>query len=170
MTAAPDVVPLRVVVADDHAPTRAGVRDALESDGCTVVAAVADATAAIVAAEEHMPSVACWTSTSRQRHRCRPGAGAPPAEPAIVMLTASADDDDLFESLRAGASGYLLKDMDPDRVAAALRGVLAGRGCSSTVAGVASHGAVRCGAAAADAVPASRGQRSSPKESALSSS
>ncbi len=45
---------------------------------------------------------------------------------AIVMLTYSRDDDDLFDSLRAGARGYLLKDMDPDRIGAALRGVLAG--------------------------------------------
>jgi DNA-binding NarL/FixJ family response regulator len=42
------------------------------------------------------------------------------------MLTASRDDDDLFEALRAGASGYLLKDMDPDRLGPALRGVLSG--------------------------------------------
>ena len=45
---------------------------------------------------------------------------------AVVMLTASRDDDDLFDALRAGASGYLLKDMDPDRLGAALRGVMAG--------------------------------------------
>ena len=45
---------------------------------------------------------------------------------AVVMLTASRDDEDLFEALRAGASGYLLKDMDPDRLGAALRGVMAG--------------------------------------------
>jgi two-component system nitrate/nitrite response regulator NarL len=45
---------------------------------------------------------------------------------AVVMLTASGDDEDLFASLRAGASGYLLKDMDPKRLAPALRGVLAG--------------------------------------------
>ncbi len=42
------------------------------------------------------------------------------------MLTASRDDEDLFDALRAGASGYVLKDMDPDRLAAALRGVMEG--------------------------------------------
>jgi DNA-binding NarL/FixJ family response regulator len=42
------------------------------------------------------------------------------------MLTQSEEDEDLFDSLRAGASGYLLKDMDPGRIGAALRGVLAG--------------------------------------------
>jgi DNA-binding NarL/FixJ family response regulator len=45
---------------------------------------------------------------------------------AVVMLTVSRDDDDLFEALRAGASGYLLKDTDPRRLAFALRGVLDG--------------------------------------------
>jgi DNA-binding NarL/FixJ family response regulator len=45
---------------------------------------------------------------------------------AVVMLTASQDDEDLFAALRSGASGYLLKDMDPDRLGAALRGVLTG--------------------------------------------
>jgi DNA-binding NarL/FixJ family response regulator len=47
-------------------------------------------------------------------------------EAAVVMLTQSRDDADLFDALRAGASGYLLKDMDTDRLPDALRGVLAG--------------------------------------------
>jgi len=48
------------------------------------------------------------------------------AETAVVMLTVSRDDEDLFEALRAGAAGYLLKDTDPRRLASALRGVLDG--------------------------------------------
>jgi len=63
-----------------------------------------------------------------------PGSGIAAAEQisralpncAVVMLTESRDDEDLFDALRAGARGYLLKDMDPDRLAPALRGVLAG--------------------------------------------
>lgn len=47
---------------------------------------------------------------------------------AIVMLTVSRDDEDLFDALRAGASGYLLKDTDPERLPIALRGVLKGEG------------------------------------------
>ena len=42
------------------------------------------------------------------------------------MLTVSQNDTDLFDSLRAGAAGYLLKDTDPERLPHALRGVLAG--------------------------------------------
>src|SRR5690349_12737614 len=63
-----------------------------------------------------------------------PGSGIKAAEefgqalPAttVVMLTVSRDDDDLFAALRAGASGYLLKDTDPGRLPEALRGVLSG--------------------------------------------
>ncbi len=47
-------------------------------------------------------------------------------ETKVVMLTVSRDDDDLFAALRAGASGYLLKDTDPARLAHALDDVLAG--------------------------------------------
>lgn len=47
-------------------------------------------------------------------------------ETAIVMLTVSDSDEDLFAALRAGVQGYLLKDMDPARLALALEGVLAG--------------------------------------------
>ena len=118
---------IRVVIADDHAPTRAGVRHALEVDGCVVVAAVADGPKAVASALEHKPDV-CVLDIHM------PGGGIPAASKitkalpatAIVMLTASRDDEDLFEALRAGACGYLLKDMDPDRLGAALRGVLAG--------------------------------------------
>jgi DNA-binding NarL/FixJ family response regulator len=45
---------------------------------------------------------------------------------AIVMLTVSLEESDLFDSLRAGADGYLLKDTDPDRLPFALQGVLDG--------------------------------------------
>lgn len=47
-------------------------------------------------------------------------------ETSVVMLTVSGSDVDLFDALRAGASGYLLKDIDPARLPHALRGVLAG--------------------------------------------
>ena len=118
---------LRVVIADDHAPTRAGVKMALEGDGCVVVAAVADGPKAVAAALEERPDV-CLLDIHM------PGGGIKAAsqitsalpDTAVVMLTASRDDEDLFDALRAGASGYLLKDMDPDRLAAALRGVMAG--------------------------------------------
>ena len=118
---------LRAVVADDHAPTRAGVRAALEADGIAVCAEVADAPAAVAAVQEHRPDVALLDI-----HMPGNGIAAAAAirralpETAIVMLTASASDADLFDALKAGARGYLLKDIDPDRLAGALRGVMEG--------------------------------------------
>ena len=120
--------PIRVVVADDHAPTRAGIRGVLEDAGFEVVAETNDGESAVAAAREHRPAVVLLDVNM-------PGSGGVAAAHEItselpgckvVMLTASRDDDDLFAALRAGASGYLLKDMDPDRLAAALRGVLEG--------------------------------------------
>ena len=65
----------------------------------------------------HMPGsgIAAADEISRSLPNC-----------AVVMLTYSRDDDDLFDALRAGARGYLLKDMDPDRIGPALSGVLEG--------------------------------------------
>ena len=119
--------PLTVVVADDHAPTRMGVRNALEQDGFVVAADVASGPAAVEAVQRLSPDVALLDVHM-------PGGGIAAAratsaacpDTAIVMLTVSRDDNDLFDALRAGARGYLLKDIDPTRLGSALRGVLAG--------------------------------------------
>jgi DNA-binding NarL/FixJ family response regulator len=119
-------------MADDHTRLRAVVRQALEQDGCSVVGEGATADDAIALTIEHRPEVALLDIHM-------PGSGIHAAQEiarsvpdtAIVMLTQSADDDDLFDSLRAGASGYLLKDTDPARLGEALRAVLAGEGAMS---------------------------------------
>ena len=119
---------VRVLIADDHPPTRAGVRLSLEGTGrFEVVAEVANASAAVTAATELKPDVALLDIHM-------PGNGIDAArsmteaspETAVVMLTVSRDDSDLFAALRAGARGYLLKDIDPDRLAPALEAVLSG--------------------------------------------
>ncbi|HYZ77499.1 MAG TPA: response regulator transcription factor [Gaiellaceae bacterium] len=119
--------PVRVLVADDHVATRVGVRLALEGHGFAVCAEAADAVRAIAAATRERPDL-CLLDIGM------PGNGIAAAaeiklrlpETAIVMLTISRDDDDLFDSLQAGASGYLLKDTAPARLPLALRGVLDG--------------------------------------------
>ena len=117
----------RVLVADDHAPTRAGVRASLDAEGFDVVGEASNGRKAIELTNELKPDV-CLLDIHM------PGGGIAAADEisrslpdcAVVMLTYSRDDDDLFDSLRAGARGYLLKDMDPDRIGPALHGVLAG--------------------------------------------
>lgn len=124
--------PVRVVMADDHARLRAVIRRALEDGGCQVLGEAATAAEAVALTVSQQPDVALLDIHM-------PGSGIHAAQEiarvvpdaAIVMLTQSADDDDLFDSLRAGASGYLLKDTDPARLADALRGVLAGEGAMS---------------------------------------
>jgi DNA-binding NarL/FixJ family response regulator len=119
--------PIRVLIADDHPPTRAGVRLALERDTFTVCAEAADGPTAVEAARRERPDV-CLLDINM------PGDGIKAAEQishelpetAVVMLTVSRSDADLFDALRAGASGYLLKDIDPARLPLALRGVLEG--------------------------------------------
>jgi DNA-binding NarL/FixJ family response regulator len=118
---------VRVLIADDHPPTRAGVRIALEAGGFFVCAEAADAPGAVAAARRERPDV-CLLDINM------PGNGIQAAEDishelpetAVVMLTVSRTDADLFDALRAGASGYLLKDIDPARLPIALHGVLEG--------------------------------------------
>ena len=124
--------PIRVVMADDHAPMRAQIRQALESGGCEVLGEAADAAGATRLSLKHRPDVALLDihmpgSGIRAAHDI--GQALP--ETAIVMLTQSSDDEDLFDALRAGASGYLLKNTDPARLADMLRGVLTGEAAMS---------------------------------------
>jgi DNA-binding NarL/FixJ family response regulator len=118
------------LIADDHAPTREDVRSALDTEPrFVVVAEVSDAFGAIEAAvrerpdlcvlDIHMPGDgvrATWEICARL------------PQTQIVLLTVSLDDRHLFGGLQAGASGYLLKDMDFARLPAALVDVMEGRG------------------------------------------
>ena len=119
--------PITVLIADDHPPTRAGIRASLESDGFVVVAEVGDAKAAVDAAVQFEPQV-CLLDIHM------PGNGISAAEritasledTAVIMLSVSRNENDLFDALRAGACGYLLKETDPDRLPIAVRGALNG--------------------------------------------
>lgn len=126
----------RVVMADDHARLRARIRESLEKDGCDVLAEGATADEAVALTALHRPDVALLDIHM-------PGSGIRAAaeitrtvpDVAVVMLTQSVEEDDLFDALRAGASGYLLKDSDPSTLGASLRTVLSGGGAlSPTVA------------------------------------
>jgi DNA-binding NarL/FixJ family response regulator len=119
----------RVLIADDHVPTRARVSMVLERGGFEVCAEAGNAQAAIDAALRERPDI-CLLDVHM------PGSGitaaeeihARLAETVVVMLTVSHVASDLSDSRRAGATGYLLKDMDPGLMPGALRSALRGAG------------------------------------------
>jgi DNA-binding NarL/FixJ family response regulator len=116
-----------IVIADDHPAIRLGVRMALMRGGFKVVAEAADCEGAVSAVLRECPDV-CLLDVRM------PGGGIQAAErisqasssTSVVMLTVSSRTDDVLASLRAGAVGYLPKDTHPDRLPAALCGVLKG--------------------------------------------
>ena len=119
---------MRVLVADDHEPTRKDVMSALKRDGrFDVCAEAADAAAAVARAMEERPDLVLLDIRmpgSGLRALWEISARLPTTR--IVMLTVSEEDSDLFAALRAGAHGYLLKDIDPRRLPEALFDVHAG--------------------------------------------
>jgi two-component system nitrate/nitrite response regulator NarL len=107
--------PIGVLIADEHAGTRAEMREAVEQDGrFTVVAEATDGAAAVQAALSERPDLCLvdirmlgsGIAATREITARLP-------ETKVVMITASLDEDDLFSALRAGAIGYLRKDIDP---------------------------------------------------------
>lgn len=115
------------MVADDHPVIRLGVRRALARGGLQVLAEAPDRDGAVEAVARHEPDL-CLLDVSM------PGGGIEAARriaasglaTAIVMLTVSERLEDVLGALRAGAVGYLPKDTSPDRLPAALCGVLRG--------------------------------------------
>jgi len=121
--------PIRVVIADDHAVVRQGLRSFLGlQDDIEVVGEAADGAEALRAVEALrpdvvlidlvMPGIDGLGAIERIREQ------AP--ETRIVVLTSFADESKLFAALRAGAAGYLLKDVQPAELAQAIRTVAAG--------------------------------------------
>jgi DNA-binding NarL/FixJ family response regulator len=117
----------QVTLIEDEPVARASIRRVLQESGFSVEGEATTAEAGISLASRVRPAI-CLIDVSL------PGGGIRAAreiarrlpETAVVMLSASSDHDDVIDSIRAGAAGYLLKSMNPDRLAHALRGVLEG--------------------------------------------
>lgn len=116
-----------VVLADDHPVIRLGVRMALMRGGFEVLAEAADRDDAVEAVLREQPDV-CLLDINMPGGGIEAAAILAKAAPAtaVVMLTVSESPDDLLSALRSGAKGYLPKDTSPDRLPAALYGVLKG--------------------------------------------
>src|SRR5260370_823721 len=118
---------ISVLIADDHAQFRAMVAETLEAAGFIVCAQAATGGAAALLAIEHEPDV-CLLDIRM------PGDGIAAArriaatlpDTRILMLTVSADSDDVLDALQAGADGYILKGTAPDEISDAVRAVFEG--------------------------------------------
>ena len=120
---------MKVLIVDDHALFRVGLQGLLERRGLQVVGAAAEGKEGLRLAETLNPDVVLLDlrmpdlgGLSVLRHMVEQGLEIP-----VVMLTTSADEGDLSESLRNGARGYLLKDMEPDELVLALQEIVAGK-------------------------------------------
>ena len=128
MTSAPPA-PLRVLVVDDQELVRAGFCVILEAAGFTVVGEAADGAAAVALAASERPDVVLMDvrmpvmdGLEATRRIVASGADAP----KVVILTTFDLDDYVYEALRAGASGFLLKDAPRADLVAAIRVAAAG--------------------------------------------
>ncbi|MDQ3937694.1 MAG: response regulator transcription factor, partial [Chloroflexota bacterium] len=106
---------LRVMLVDDHALVRSAVRQAITASDVDLVGEAASAEEALALAPVLRPDVLLLDIDLPGMNGVQLVQELAPRLPQtkIVMLTVSSDDRDLFASLRAGAAGYLLKDMDP---------------------------------------------------------
>ncbi|MGA1813098.1 response regulator transcription factor [Frondihabitans sp. 4ASC-45] len=124
---------IRVLVADDQPLVRAGITALLGAEAdIEVVAVAADGGEALELARRTAPDVACLdirmpvrNGIEVARELCGPDAD--PVVPVLILTTFGLDDY-LFGALEAGASGFLLKDADPDVIIRAVRQVAAGNG------------------------------------------
>jgi DNA-binding NarL/FixJ family response regulator len=124
MTVRPHDAPVRIVLADDEALLRAGLRVVLEAEGTvTVVAAAADGAELLEAVRRHRPQVVLVDVQMPGVDgfaALRALAKEPDAPPAAVLTTFDLDGY-ISEALRIGVQGFLLKDAEP---AALIRAVL----------------------------------------------
>ncbi len=122
--------PIRVLVVDDHALFRRGLEMVLDAEpDIEVVAEAADGAEALARAVETTPDIVLMDVRMPRRggiDACTLIKDAVPSA-KIIMLTISDEEADLYEAIKAGAMGYLLKEISIEEVAGAVRAVAEGQ-------------------------------------------
>jgi DNA-binding NarL/FixJ family response regulator len=123
--------PIRVLVVDDQELVRTGLSVILEgADGITVVGEAADGVEAVRAVAEHQPDVILMDVRMPEMNGLEATrqitGGSREGGPKVVMLTTFDLDDYVYEALRAGASGFLLKDAPRRDLITAVKNAAAG--------------------------------------------
>ena len=122
------MAPIKIMLVDDHVLFRKGLASLLASRGMEVVGEASNGVEALEAARELRPDLILMDvrmpvldglGATRLIREELPGS-------RIVMLTVSDDDHDLFEAIKSGAQGYLLKNMEPDDLFEMLEGTFRG--------------------------------------------
>jgi DNA-binding NarL/FixJ family response regulator len=122
-------VTIRVLIVDDHAVVRQGLRTFLElQDEIEVVGEAADGIEAVELVQRTKPDVALLDLIMPRLGGLEAIRRIREVAPAtrVLVLTSFADDDTVLPALRAGAAGYLLKDVQPPELVGAIRTVHAG--------------------------------------------
>ncbi len=119
---------MRILIADDHALFRTGLRSLLRHEGVDVVGEAHNGREALELARTLQPDVVLMDLAMPEVDglAATQVISAELPDIRVVVLTASEDDSDLFEALKSGASGYLLKDLEADEFFQLLEGVIRG--------------------------------------------
>lgn len=121
---------IRILIADDHELFRRGLRMVLEDeDDIEVVGEVGDGASAVQLAIDEAPDVMVMDVRMPQLSGIEAAIRVKESLPhtKILMLTISDEEDDLYEAIKAGANGYLLKEISIDEIGNAVRSVHAGQ-------------------------------------------
>jgi len=128
--AGPDADPIRVLVVDDHALFRRGLEMVLAQEpDIEVVGEAGDGAEAVERAADLLPDVVLMDVRMPRRSGIEACTAIKDVVPSarIIMLTISDEEGDLYEAIKAGATGYLLKEISIDEVATAIRAVAGGQ-------------------------------------------
>lgn len=125
---------LRMMIVDDHRLVRRGIANLIATqtdmevvgeaqDGCEAIHQAQDLHPDVILMDLRMPKCDGIAATRIIKTNC--------PESRVIMLTVSEDDEDMFEALKSGAEGYLLKDLEPEYLFEALRDVARGQAAIS---------------------------------------